>query len=158
VSTISILLKQEDERVICSFSCVNIIMPNLNIVGEGYMGVTQSVFTLENTNLLREYIKEKKSIIGFESSIPDHRQYGFLFNGYFRLNANGENGVFGYRVNGSNRTYVEFVAPTATAYASPSITAIFNLSVSDYVDVRWSGSGDYYGGNEECNFYGWLIG
>lgn len=80
MSTISILLKQEDERVICSFSCVNKIMPNMNIVGEGYMGVTQSVFTLENTNLLREYIKEKKSIIGFESSIPDYRQYGFLFN------------------------------------------------------------------------------
>ena len=58
MSTISILLKQEDERVICSFSCVNKIMPNMNIVGEGYMGVTQSVFTLENTNLLREYIKE----------------------------------------------------------------------------------------------------
>ena len=32
----------------------------MNIVGEGYMGVTQSVFTLENTNLLREYIKENK--------------------------------------------------------------------------------------------------
>ena len=76
----------------------------------------------------------------YRFTAPVAGKYGFLFTGYFKFDANGEYGVFGFRVNASNRTYVEFSAPTATAYASPSIT------------------GEYFGGNEECNFYGWLIG
>jgi len=74
--TISILLKQDNERVICSFSCVNVVLPNMNIVGEGYMGVTQSLFTSENTDLLHDYIKENNTINGFESLHPNFRQYG----------------------------------------------------------------------------------
>jgi hypothetical protein len=94
----------------------------------------------------------------YRFTAPVGGRYGFLFNGYFRLNVNGENGVFGYRVNSSNRQYVEVAAPTATTYMSPSINAIFDLSAGDYVDIRFSGSGDYYQGNEEANFYGWFIG
>jgi hypothetical protein len=78
--TISILLKQNDERVICSFSCVNRILPKMNIVGEGYMGVAQSFFTPENTKLLNDYVNKNKTIVGFESSESNIRQYGFLFD------------------------------------------------------------------------------
>lgn len=100
--TISILLRQNDERIICSFSCVNVVLPNMNIVGEGYMGVTQSIFTIENTNLLNDYVKKNNTIIGFKSSNPDFRQYGFLFNDRYEF-YHGENclsdyGHYGNRV------------------------------------------------------------
>lgn len=94
----------------------------------------------------------------YRFTAPVAGKYGFLFNGYFRFNANNENGAFGFRVNASNRQYAEFTIVTATVYASPCMTAIFDLGVGDYVDVRFSGNSDYYGGNEETNFYGWLIG
>jgi hypothetical protein len=94
----------------------------------------------------------------YRFTAPVAGKYGFLFNGYFRFNANNENGAFGFRVNASNRQYAEFTIVTATIYASPCMTAIFDLGVGDYVDVRFSGNADYYGGNEETNFYGWLIG
>lgn len=88
--TISILLKQGNERVICSFSCVNVILPDMNIVGKDYMGVTQSFFTLENTELLRSYIKKNNTILGFESFRSNMRQYGFLFEDRYEF-YHGEN-------------------------------------------------------------------
>lgn len=90
MSTISILLKQGNERVICSFSCVNVILPDMNIVGKDYMGVTQSFFTLENTELLRSYIKKNNTILGFESFRSNIRQYGFLFEDRYEF-YHGEN-------------------------------------------------------------------
>lgn len=88
--TISILLKQDNERVICSFSCVNVVLPNMNIVGKGYMGVTQSLFTPENTKQLSNYVKDNKTINGFESVHSDVRQYGFLFDDRYEF-YHGEN-------------------------------------------------------------------
>jgi uncharacterized Ntn-hydrolase superfamily protein len=88
--TISILLKQGEERVICSFSCVNVTLPNMNIVGVGYMGVAQSYFTEENTNQLRDYIKDNNTINGFKSSYSNLRQYGVLFEDRYEIH-HGEN-------------------------------------------------------------------
>jgi uncharacterized Ntn-hydrolase superfamily protein len=99
--TISILLKQDDERVICSFSCVNVVLPNMNIVGEGYMGVTQSIFTQKNTNLLHDYVKVNNTIYGFDSVHSNLRQYGFLFNEKYEF-YHGENCLNDYGHYGSN--------------------------------------------------------
>jgi uncharacterized Ntn-hydrolase superfamily protein len=103
--TISILLKQGDERVICSFSCVNVVLPNMNVVGEGYMGVTQSFYTLENTNLLHEYVKVNNTINGFESVHPNFRQYGFLFDDRYEC-YHGENCLNDYGHYGDNNLLV----------------------------------------------------
>jgi hypothetical protein len=103
--TISILLKQGDERVICSFSCVNVVLPNMNVVGEGYMGVTQSFYTLENTNLLHEYVKVNNTINGFESVHPNFRQYGFLFDDRYEY-YHGENCLNDYGHYGGNNLLV----------------------------------------------------
>jgi uncharacterized Ntn-hydrolase superfamily protein len=105
VPTISILLKQGDERAICSFSCVNVKLPNMNIVGEGYMGVTQSFFTLENTNLLHDYVKENNTIDGYKSAHSNLRQYGFLFDEKFEY-YHGENCLNDYGHYGNNNLLV----------------------------------------------------
>jgi len=103
--TISILLKQDNERAICSFSCVNVVLPNMNIVGEGYMGVTQSFFTSENTDLLHNYIKENNTINGFESLYPNFRQYGFLFDDRYEF-YHGEKCLNNYGHYGNNNLLV----------------------------------------------------
>jgi hypothetical protein len=94
----------------------------------------------------------------YRFTAPIAGKYAFMLNGYFRIATGNGNSVFQFRVNGSNRQYTEFTVPTATAYVSPCMTAIFNLGVGDYVDVTFSGSQTYYGGNSEMNFFGYLIG
>lgn len=97
--TISILLKQGEQRVICSFSCVNVMLPKMNIVGVGYMGVAQSYFTEENTNQLHNYIKNNSTINGYKSSYSNLRQYGILFDDrhefYHGKNCLGHYGHYG---------------------------------------------------------------
>jgi uncharacterized Ntn-hydrolase superfamily protein len=77
----------------------------MNIVGEGYMGVTQSIFTQENTDLLHNYIKENNTINGFESLHPNFRQYGFLFNDRYEF-YHGENCLNDYGHYGNDNLLV----------------------------------------------------
>ena len=69
---------------------------------------------------------------------------------YPRFRVNGTNVQYAYLYNNNTGGRIDAVLP---------LNRIFNLSAGDYVDVifQYSGSGTYYGGNEETNFYGWLI-
>jgi hypothetical protein len=80
MSTITILLKQNEERVICSFSCVIDINLNKNVVGEGYMGVAQASSGLLIRNSLHDYVEKNKTIHGFNCPAPEFKQFGFLFD------------------------------------------------------------------------------
>ena len=71
----------------------------------------------------------------------------------------GEYGAIFVRVNGTNTTYSEVANSTVNNNNTRHITAVFNLSAGDWFDVAFDQNGaDYYGGNQETNLYGWLIG
>ena len=81
--TISILLRQKEERVICSFSCSDVKINDMFIVGEGYIGVAQSYFTEENTQDLSEYVCTNGTIEGYDGPDQDYRQYGFVYDDHY---------------------------------------------------------------------------
>lgn len=81
--TISILLRQKEERVICSFSCSDVKISDMFIVGEDYIGVAQSYFTEENTQDLSEYVCTNGTIEGYDEPDQDYRQYGFVYDGHY---------------------------------------------------------------------------
>jgi hypothetical protein len=95
----------------------------------------------------------------YRFTAPIAGKYYFVLNMYLVCD-NGEDAYPRFRVNGSNRQYSYFFNNGAGGAIdnTTSVNAIFNLSVSDYVDVTFNGGGTYYGGNQETNFYGYLIG
>jgi len=98
--TITILIKQNDERVICSFSCSNDINLNKNIVGKGYMGVSQNYTDLSAKQLLHNYVEKHKTTNGFTPNHP-YNQYGFLFDDRYEVH-NGSHCFKEYGHYGNN--------------------------------------------------------
>jgi hypothetical protein len=95
----------------------------------------------------------------YRFTAPIAGKYYFVLNMYL-VCVNGADAYPRFRVNGSNRQYSYFFNNGAGGAidTTTSVNAIFNLSVGDYVDVTFNGGGTYYGGNQETNFYGYLLG
>jgi len=95
----------------------------------------------------------------YRFTAPIVGKYYFVLNMYQQLE-NGEDAYPRIRVNGSNRqySYAFNVSTGGQIDVTVSVNAIFDLSVGDYVDVTFNGSGLYYGGNQETNFFGYLLG
>lgn len=96
----------------------------------------------------------------YRFTAPVAGKYYMVLNMYMRT-TNNEDGYPRFRLNGSNvqYSYLYNLGTGGQIDATISMNRIFNLSVGDYVDITFSSSlgGDYYGGNEETNWYGWLI-
>jgi hypothetical protein len=95
----------------------------------------------------------------YRFTAPIAGKYYFVLNMYLAC-VNGADGYPRFRVNGSDRQYSYFynVNTGSQIDNTISVNAIFNLSVSDYVDVTFNGGGTYYAGNQETNFFGYLLG
>ena len=94
----------------------------------------------------------------YRFTAPVAGKYNFLLQMYLRVNTN-QYVTFYLRVNDTRRIYSEFNQPSQQMYTSLTLPAIFDLSVGDFVDVEVVTNGStYYGGNQETNFYGFLLG
>lgn len=97
----------------------------------------------------------------YRFTAPVAGKYYMVLNLYLRTN-NNEDAYPRFRVNGSNAQYSYFqnLGTGGQIDVTTSMNRIFNLAVNDYVDIVFatSGGGDYYGGNEETNWFGYLIG
>ena len=90
---------------------------------------------------------------------PVAGKYVFMFTGYIRVTNSGGGGNFQVLVNGSRRQYSDTSPGVATSYFTVPLTSIFNLSAGDTVSYTWGGSNTtYYGGNDEMNLFGYLLG
>jgi len=73
---------------------------------------------------------------------------------------NGSTNAYAYptlNVNGVGQFYTYFQI-ASTWYGNNHLTAILDLSVNDYVNVSFNGTGTYYNGGSECQFFGHLLG
>jgi len=95
----------------------------------------------------------------YRFTAPIAGKYYLVLNMYLRT-LNNQDAYPRYRINGSNVQYSYFNNDNTGGRIDPTVSMnrIFNLSAGDYIDVSFNGAGAYYGGNEETNFYGWLIG
>jgi|LakMenE18May11ns_1017448.scaffolds.fasta_scaffold9724102_2 hypothetical protein len=94
----------------------------------------------------------------YRFTAPVAGKYNFLLQMYLRVNTN-QYVTFYLRVNDTRRLYGEFNQPSQQMYAGLTLPAIFDLSVGDFVDVEVVTNGStYYGGNQETNFFGYLLG
>lgn len=94
----------------------------------------------------------------YRFTAPIAGKYYLVLNMYSTANGN-QDAYPRFRINGSFVQY-GYLYQTAggTIHNTVTMNRIFNLSVGDYVDVAWAGSGTYYGGNQETNFFGYLLG
>jgi hypothetical protein len=94
----------------------------------------------------------------YRFTAPVAGKYNFLLQMYLRVNTN-QYVTFYLRVNDTRRLYSEFNQPSQQMYTGLTLPAIFDLSVGDFVDVEVVTNGStYYGGNQETNFFGYLLG
>lgn len=95
----------------------------------------------------------------YRFTAPIAGKYLFILSVYGRIDNNEDFYPF-LRVNGSNTQYSAFYnnGTGGQIHNTSVVTAIFNLSANDYVDSIYTGSGDYYGGNQETNLFGYLLG
>jgi hypothetical protein len=94
----------------------------------------------------------------YRFTAPIAGKYYLVLNMYLAADVN-KDAYPRFRLNGSFVQY-SYLYQTAggTIHSTLAMNRIFNLSVGDYVDITFGGNGTYYGGNQETNFYGWLIG
>lgn len=94
----------------------------------------------------------------YRFTAPIAGKYYLFLNMYLTANVN-QDSYPRFRINGSFVQY-SYLYQTAggTIHNTVVMNRIFNLSVGDYVDVTFAGNGTYYGGNQETNFYGYLLG
>jgi hypothetical protein len=94
---------------------------------------------------------------------PVAGKYMFVLNGYMLINGVNKGSTFWLNVNGSDVAYADNSVgsgATGNTYVTTPLNAIRNLSAGDTVYWRFSGSSGctYYGGNQETNLYGYLLG
>lgn len=94
----------------------------------------------------------------YRFTAPIAGKYYLFLNMYLTANVN-QDSYPRFRINGSFVQY-SYLYQTAggAIHNTVAMNRIFNLSVGDYVDVTFAGNGTYYGGNQETNFYGYLLG
>jgi hypothetical protein len=93
----------------------------------------------------------------YKFTAPAAGKYYFLLMLYVRIIGSGDITCY-VRVNSSNRQYLNYIVGSSS-YNTITMPSIFNLSAGDTVDYTFVGNnGTYYGGNEETNLFGWLIG
>jgi hypothetical protein len=94
----------------------------------------------------------------YKFTAPVAGKYYFLLMLYVRIIGSGDATAY-VRVNSSNRQYLNYITGSSS-YNTITMPSIFNLGVGDTVDYTFvtGAGGTYYGGNEETNLFGWLIG
>ena len=95
----------------------------------------------------------------FKFTAPVDGTYFFCVQMYSRVD-NSEDSYPRLRVNNVNQRYSYLYNSGAGGQIHSTVVMpyIVNLSVNDFVDVSFNGSGDYYGGSNETNFMGYLLG
>jgi hypothetical protein len=90
---------------------------------------------------------------------PVAGRYMFLLQWYGRTTASNQGSTMKLVVNSTQVAYSDMSpSSSATVYLSLPFLSILNLSVGDTVQYTWSGIGAYYGGNQETNLFGYLLG
>lgn len=94
----------------------------------------------------------------YRFTAPIAGKYYMAANFYLRVDGGGQDAYPRYRLNGTTVQYVYVQKVDASRMdVTLSMNRIFDLAAGDYVDVIFQGSGYYYGGSAETNWYGWLI-
>jgi hypothetical protein len=93
----------------------------------------------------------------YRFTAPVAGRYVFTLLMYFDNNT--ANGAYPrFVVNGSSSQGYLYMQGNSDGDKSSSMTTMLSLSANDYVEITYAGSLNYYGGAEETQFTGYLIG
>lgn len=93
----------------------------------------------------------------YRFTAPIAGRYIFTLHIYFDNNTSGD-GYPRFKVNGAvNHGYV-YMQGNADGDKTSSMTTMIQMAANDYIEVIYNGTLNYYGGPEETQFTGYLIG
>lgn len=94
----------------------------------------------------------------YRFTAPIAGKYFMVADFYLRVDGGGQDAYPRYRVNGTQVQYTYVYKVDASRMdATLSMNRIFDLAAGDYVDIVFQGTGSYFAGTSETNWYGWLI-
>jgi len=88
---------------------------------------------------------------------PISGRYVFTLHIYFDNNSSSD-GYPNFRVNGSGLHGYAYMAGNSDGDKTLSMTTMIQLTAGDYVEVIYAGSLNYFGGQQETQFTGFLLG
>jgi len=93
----------------------------------------------------------------YRFTAPIAGRYVFTLHMYFDNNTSND-GYPRFRVNGSTNHGYCYMQGNGDGDKTSSITTMIQMAASDYIEIIYTGTLNYYGGAEETQFTGYLLG
>jgi hypothetical protein len=93
----------------------------------------------------------------YRFTAPVTGRYVFTLHMYFDNNTSAD-GYPRFKVNGANNHGYAYMQGNSDGDKTLSMTTMIQMTASDYIEIIYTGTLNYYGGAEETQFTGYLLG